>query len=75
MTVLSVKLTKRQERAIDRHVRRKGFQSRSEFVRFAIARAMEDELTLDELVAVVEGRKAVAEGRTIPMSGVFRKGA
>lgn len=72
MGVLTVKLTKAQQRQVDRYVRRRGFASRSEFVRYALARTMEDDLTLEELEAVVEGRKDIAAGRTIPMDRVFR---
>lgn len=71
--VLTVKLTKKQEARLDRFVRRHGFVSRSEFVRYALARAMEDELTLEEIEAVLEGRRDIAAGRTIPMDRVFGK--
>jgi len=73
VAVLTVKVTKQQQARLDRFARQKGFASRSEFVRYALARAMEDELTLDELEAVVEGRRDIAAGRTIPLDRVLGK--
>lgn len=71
MAVLSVKLTKTQEKRLDRAVRAKGFGSRSEFVRYALARAMEDELTVKELEDIVQSRREIAAGRGVALDELY----
>src|SRR2546422_976305 len=44
---ISLKLTKEQARLLEKTAREEGFPSKSEFVRYALARALEDRLSLD----------------------------
>ena len=44
-----------------------GFPSKSEFVRYAIARALEDRLSVKTIEDVFESRRQIRAGRTIPL--------
>ena len=50
METVSLKLTAEQAKLLKRATRERGFPSKSEFDRYALARAMEEELVEEELV-------------------------
>lgn len=68
METISIKLTEAQARQVDRFVRKKGFPSRSEFIRYAIMSAMEEELSVETLQEVFEARRQVRQRKTVPLS-------
>src|SRR2546430_3829056 len=46
---ISLKLTKEQARLLEKTAREEGFPSKSEFVRYALARALEDRLSVETI--------------------------
>ncbi|MFQ6129033.1 MAG: ribbon-helix-helix domain-containing protein [Thermoplasmata archaeon] len=66
METISIKLSKAQARLVDRFVRKKGFPSRSEFIRYAIMSALEEDLSVEVLEDIFESRRQFREGKTIP---------
>jgi Arc/MetJ-type ribon-helix-helix transcriptional regulator len=74
METISLKLTREQERLLDRAVRQSGFPTKSEFVRYAIARALEDRLSVKTIEEIFQARKQVRAGKTVPLTK-FESGA
>lgn len=68
METISLKLTTEQARLLEKAARESAFPSKSEFIRFAIARALEDKLSLKTLAEVFEAREQIRRGRTVPLS-------
>lgn len=68
METISLKLTTEQARLLERAARESAFPSKSEFIRFAIARALEDKLSLKTIAEVFEAREQIRRGRTVPLS-------
>ena len=67
METVSLKLTKAQARALERAAKERGFPSKSEFVRYALARALEEELDVKTVEEVFEARRQVRAGRTVSL--------
>ena len=74
METVSLKLTKPQARALERAAKERGFPSKSEFVRYALARALEEELDVKTVEEIFEARRQVREGRTVPLERVVAEG-
>lgn len=74
METISLKLTSAQARMIEKAARDSAFPSKSEFVRFAIARALEDKLSVGTIEEIFEARRQVRTGRTTPLSALKRQG-
>jgi Arc/MetJ-type ribon-helix-helix transcriptional regulator len=74
METLSLKLTSAQARMIEKAARDSSFPSKSEFVRYAIARALEDKLSVGTIEDIFEARRQVRAGRTTPLSQLSRDG-
>ena len=70
METLSLKLTSAQARMIEKAARESAFPSKSEFVRYAIARALEDKLSVATIEEIFEGRRQVRAGKTIPLGAL-----
>ena len=64
---ISLKLTKEQAKLLAEASKEQGFPSKSEFVRYAIARALEDRLSVKTIEDVFESRRQIRAGRTIPL--------
>lgn len=73
VSTVSIKLTPEQEAALSRYVKRRGFPSKAEFLRFAIMRAMEDELSVETLDEVFRARAQVRRGRTVPLRKLLKE--
>jgi len=67
METISLKLTKPQARALEKAAKERGFPSKSEFVRYALARALEEELDVKTVEEIFEARRQIREGRTVPL--------
>ena len=63
---ISLKLTKEQARLLAKTAREEGFPSKSEFVRYALARALEDRLSVETIEEIFEARRQVRTGKTVP---------
>lgn len=72
MSTVSIKLTPQQEKALARYVKKRGFPSKAEFLRFAIMRAMEEELSVGTLDEIFRARDEVRRGRTVPLKSLLK---
>ena len=71
---ISLKLTKEQARLLEKTAREEGFPSKSEFVRYALARALEDRLSVETIEEVFEARRQVRAGKTVPWARLKAEG-
>ena len=67
METVSLKLTAEQAKLLKKASRERGFPSKSEFVRYALARALEEELDVRTVEEIFEARRQVRQGRTVPL--------
>lgn len=74
METVSLKLTKEQAKALERAVREAGFPSKSEYIRYALARALEDRLSVKTIEEVFEARRQIRKGKTIPFERLRDEG-
>ena len=74
METVSLKLTKPQARALEKAAKERGFPSKSEFIRYALARALEEELDVKTVEEIFEARRQIREGRTVPLERVAAEG-
>lgn len=74
METVSLKLTKEQARLLEQAARERGFPSKSEFVRYALARALEEELDVKTVEEIFEARRQVRAGRTVPLQRLASEG-
>ena len=72
MKTISLKVTQEQDRLISEAVRRKGMPSKSEFVRHAVLRSLEEELSLETIDEVFRAREQVRAGRTVSLEKLAR---
>jgi len=63
---ISLKLTKGQARLLEKTAKEAGFPSKSEFVRYALARALEERLSVETIEEIFEARRQVRAGKTVP---------
>jgi Arc/MetJ-type ribon-helix-helix transcriptional regulator len=70
MATISLKVTSVQARLIEKAARESAFPSKSEFVRYAIARALEDTLSVGTLEEIFEARRQVRAGRTVSLKSI-----
>ncbi len=73
METVSLKLTKAQAKLLAQASREQGFPSKSEFVRYAIARALEDRLSVKTIEDVFESRRQVRAGKTVPLGRLLKE--
>lgn len=74
MQTVSLKLTKEQAKLLERVSKERGFPSKSEFVRYALARALEDRLSVKTIKEVFEARRQIRAGKTITLERLAREG-
>ncbi len=74
MQTVSLKLTKEQAKLLERVSKERGFPSKSEFVRYALARALEDRLSVKTIEDVFEARRQIRAGKTITLERLVREG-
>lgn len=74
MQTVSLKLTKAQAKLLERVSKERGFPSKSEFVRYALARALEDRLSVKTIEDVFEARRQIRAGKTITLKRLVREG-
>jgi Arc/MetJ-type ribon-helix-helix transcriptional regulator len=65
---ISLKVTPELSELIAEAAKKRGFPSKSEFVRYVLARALEEELSLETIEEIFLSRRQIREGKTIPMS-------
>lgn len=70
METVSLKLTREQARLLERTAKDRGFPSKSEFVRYALARALEEQLSVKTVEEIFEARRQIRKGRTVPLERV-----
>ncbi len=73
METISLKLTKEQAKLLLAASREQGFPSKSEFVRYAIARALEDRLSVKTIEDIFESRRQVRAGKTVPLERLMKE--
>ena len=73
METISLKLTKEQARRLARATKEEGFPSKSEFIRYALARALEERLSVETLEEIFEGRRQIREGKTVSLEQLTRE--
>ncbi|MCJ2563755.1 MAG: ribbon-helix-helix domain-containing protein [Candidatus Thermoplasmatota archaeon] len=73
MKTISLKVSPEQDKLIAATAVRRGFPSKSEFIRYAIARSLEEELSVETLEEVFEARRQVRQRKTVPLSGLEGK--
>ena len=73
MKTISLKVTEEQADLIAETAKRRGFPSKSEFVRYALARCLEEELSLETIEEIFLSRRQVREGKTVPMSKLVQE--
>jgi Arc/MetJ-type ribon-helix-helix transcriptional regulator len=67
METISLKITPEQARLLERATKEAALPSKSEFVRYAIARALEERLSVETIQEVFEGRQQVREGKVVSL--------
>jgi len=70
---ISLKLTKEQAKLLAEASKEQGFPSKSEFVRYAIARALEDRLSVKTIEDIFESRRQIRTGKTIPLEQLMKE--
>src|SRR5205809_7347354 len=70
---ISLKLTKEQAKLLAAAPKEQGFPSKSEFVRYAIARALEDRLSVKTIEDIFEWRRQLRAGKTVPLERVMNE--
>ncbi len=73
METISLKLTKEQAKMLAEASKEQGFPSKSEFVRYAIARALEDRLSVKTIEDVFESRRQIRAGKTVPLERLLKE--
>ena len=74
METISLKVTREQGRLLERAARERGFPSKTEFVRYALARALEEELDVKTVEEVFEARRQIRAGRTVLLERLAPEG-
>ncbi len=64
---ISLKITKEQAKRLAKAVKEEGFASKSEFVRYALARALEEKLTVKTIEEIFEARRQIRAGKTVSL--------
>ena len=64
---LRLRLTAEQARLLAKAAKEEGYASKSEFVRYALARALEDKLSIQTIDEVFEARREIPDGKKVPL--------
>ena len=64
---IRLKLTEEPAKLVAKAAKDAGFPSKSEFVRYALARALEEKLSVKTIEEIFEARRQVRQGKTIPL--------
>ncbi len=73
MKTISLKVSPEQDKLIAATAIRRGFPSKSEFIRYAIMSALEEDLSVEVLEDIFESRRQVRQRKTVPLSGLEGK--
>lgn len=73
METISLKLTKEQAKLLEEASKEQGFPSKSEFVRYALARALEERLSVKTIEEIFEARRQIRAGKTIPLERLAKE--
>jgi Arc/MetJ-type ribon-helix-helix transcriptional regulator len=74
METISLKLTPEQARLLERATKDATLPSKSEFVRYAIARALEEKLSVQAIQEVFEGRRQIRAGKSVSLRKLRSEG-
>lgn len=72
MKTISLKVTKEQSELIAEEAKRRGFPSKSEFIRYVLAQALEEELALETVEEIFLSRRQIREGKTVPLNELLQ---
>jgi Arc/MetJ-type ribon-helix-helix transcriptional regulator len=67
METISLKITPEQARLLERAMKEAALPSKSEFVRYALARALEEQLSVQTIQEVFEGRRQIRAGKVVTL--------
>jgi len=70
---ISLKLTKEQAKLLAETSKEQGFPSKSEFVRYAIARALEERLSVKTIEDIFESRRQIRARKTVPLERLMKE--
>jgi len=70
---VSLKLTKEQAKLLKEASKERGFPSKSEFVRYALARAFEERLSLKTIEEIFQARRQIRAGKTVPLERLLEE--
>ena len=73
METISLKLTKEQAKLLEEVTREQGFPSKSEFIRYALARALEERLSVKTIEEIFQARRQIRAGKTVPLERLLRE--
>ena len=73
MDTISLKLTKEQAKLLEEVSKERGFPSKSEFVRYALARALEERLSVKTIEEIFEARRQIRAGKTISLERLLKE--
>jgi Arc/MetJ-type ribon-helix-helix transcriptional regulator len=73
MDTISLKLTKEQAKLLEEAAKERGFPSKSEFVRYALARALEDRLSVNTIEEIFEARRQIRAGKTVSLERLLKE--
>jgi Arc/MetJ-type ribon-helix-helix transcriptional regulator len=73
METISLKLTKEQAKLLEEVSKERGFPSKSEFVRYALAQALEDRLSVKTIGEIFEARRQIRAGKTISLERLLKE--
>ncbi len=73
METISLKLTKEQAKLLAEACKEQGFPSKSEFVRYAIARALEDRLSVKTIEDIFESRRQIRAEKTVTLERLMKE--
>lgn len=69
---ISLKVTEEQAELIAQEAKRRGFPSKSEFIRYVLTQALEEEISLGTVEEIFLSRRQVREGKTVPLDDLLR---
>lgn len=73
METVSLKLTREQAKLLEAASKEQGFPSKSEFVRYALARALEERLSVKTIEEIFEARRQIRARKTVPLERLLKE--
>ncbi len=70
MKTATIKIPEQLDEEVARYAKEKGFVSKSEFIRYAVKKALEPELKPEVIAEILEARASIKREEEIPLSKV-----